>query len=408
MIYGKGTQGLRYALKESSGEVAYCSLSIAGGTRAEGSLPEGTAHFVEHTVFKGTKNRSAKQINSCLDRLGGELNAYTTKEEIVLHATVLKEDLDKALRLLLDLASSPVFPEEEIRTERGVILDEIISSLDSPSDDIFDRFEKRYFEGSSLSRLVLGTQESVCGIKREDLTAYTTRQFVPGRMVLSIVAPQEEERLQEKVLALEQSYFAHSQVRVEASSPEEIKANVFESRIDKGLHEANAIVAALAPSLYDEGERFSAILLSNILGGPASNSLLGNRLREQKGWVYGIECFYNQYRECGLMGISFGCDRTNLERCLKESSRIVREVCSQHLGPRVLASYKRQLLGQLAISSDSGEARCLSMGKSMLAFDEILSSERTRELICEIDSERLRSCAEKIFQSGKASTLLYL
>ena len=191
---------MQYAVKGSNGKVGYCSLSIKCGTRAEGDLPEGTAHFVEHTIFKGTKRLSAARINSYLDRLGGELNAYTTKEEIVLHATVLREDIWKAVGLLLEIATEATFPEHEVETERGVILDEIISYKDSPSEDIFDNFESRFFAGSPLGRLTLGTLESVGKATVEDLKTYYRRNFIPRNMALCIVASGDEADLEKQVL----------------------------------------------------------------------------------------------------------------------------------------------------------------------------------------------------------------
>ena len=189
-------------MKGSASKVGYCSLSIRCGTRAEGELPEGTAHFVEHTIFKGTKRLSAARINSYLERLGGELNAYTTKEEIVLHATVLREDIWKAVGLLLEIATEATFPEHEVETERGVILDEIISYKDSPSEDIFDNFESRFFAGSPLGRLTLGTLDSVGKTTVEDLKTYYRRNFIPQNMALCVVASGDETELEKQILKL--------------------------------------------------------------------------------------------------------------------------------------------------------------------------------------------------------------
>ena len=205
MRSGRSESGLQYAVKSSASKVGYCSLSVKCGTRAEGDLPEGTAHFVEHTLFKGTTRKSAARINSYLDRLGGELNAYTTKEEIVLHATVLREDIWKAVGLLLEIATEATFPEHEVQTERGVILDEIISYKDSPSEDIFDNFESRFFAGSPLGRLTLGTLESVGKTTVEDLKTYYRRNFIPQNMALCIVASGDEEELEKQVLKLVKS-----------------------------------------------------------------------------------------------------------------------------------------------------------------------------------------------------------
>lgn len=196
MTEGTASNGMRYAVKRSGSAVAYCSLSIRVGTRDEGTYHSGIAHFIEHTIFKGTEHHSAALINSCLDKLGGELNAYTTKEEIVLHATVLKEDLTKAVKLLLELATCPTFPEEEIEKEKGVVIEEIKSYKDSPADDVYDRFEEMLFEGHPLGRSILGTVASVRKITSDELKRFVSEKFTPERMALSLVADLDEKRME--------------------------------------------------------------------------------------------------------------------------------------------------------------------------------------------------------------------
>ena len=210
MITGTSPQGLRYAVRRSGRAVAYCALTIGAGTRDEAPYPAGIAHFVEHNLFRGTRRKSAAVISSYLDRLGGELNAYTTKEEIVLHATVLKEDLPKAARLLFELATESTFPEKEIETERGVVLDEIISYKDNPAEDVYDRFETLMFEGSPLSRPILGTQASVKKISADMLRSFVAQKFIPANMVFTVVADIEESKLEKRVLKLIDHVFPQS------------------------------------------------------------------------------------------------------------------------------------------------------------------------------------------------------
>ena len=424
MRSGRSESGLSFAVKSSASKVAYCSLSVRCGTRAEGDLPQGTAHFVEHTIFKGTKHFSASRINSYLDRLGGELNAYTTKEEIVLHATVLREDIWKAVGLLLEIATRATFPEHEIETERGVIIDEIISYKDSPSDDIFDTFESRFFEGSLLGRLILGTVESVGSITVEDLKAYYRRNFIPSNMALCIVASGDEEKLEKQMLALAGKYLVGKipdQVgddgraipggdqTVIPSSDRVSSSRHFDITEDKHNHEANALLGAEAPSLYNpDSERVTAALLTNILGGPSSNSMLGAYLREKHGWVYSIECAYAQFRETGMITISLGCEKENLRKCLRAVERILSKICSAPLSEAKLKAAKKQLLGQLAISGEGGETQCLSMGKSMISFGKIMKDEQTRALIDAITAEDLHKMAVRTFSPGKVSKLVYL
>ena len=200
MISGKAGCGLQYAVKKSGSAVGYCALSIKCGTRDEEGFHSGIAHFTEHTIFKGTRKRSAAVINSYLDRLGGELNAFTTKEEIVLHATVLKEDLPKASSLLFELATSATFPDHEINTEKGVVIDEIHSYKDTPSEDIYDRFEELLFKGHPLSSPILGTTASVKRISSEELLKFVREKFIPCRMAFTVVADIEEQKMEKYLL----------------------------------------------------------------------------------------------------------------------------------------------------------------------------------------------------------------
>ena len=202
MRNGTAPCGVQYAVRRSGRAVAYCALTIGCGTRDEAGYPAGIAHFVEHTMFRGTARRSAQAINGYLDRLGGELNAYTTKEEIVLHATVLKEDLGKAARLLFELALEATFPPAEIETERGVVLDEISSYKDNPAEDIYDRFEELLFDGSPLSTPILGTRASVRKITPEMLHRFVREHFLPSRMAFTVVADLPEDQLEKKVLKI--------------------------------------------------------------------------------------------------------------------------------------------------------------------------------------------------------------
>lgn len=409
MISGKADCGLGYAVKRSGSAVAYCAISIKCGTRDEKGYHNGIAHFTEHTIFKGTEKRSATVINGYLDRLGGELNAFTTKEEIVFHATVLKEDLPKAAALLFELATCPTFPEHEIETEKGVVIDEIHSYKDSPSEDIYDRFEEMVFEGHPLSRNILGTAASVRKITRNELLGFVREKFLPGRMAFSIVADIDEKKMEKDILKLAENYFGKE--GLPATEREAVNAPAavpFNRTINKRNHQANCITGGLAPSLYEERERLATVLLCNILGGPATNSILNSVLREKNGWVYGVECSYTQFADTGLVAISLGCDKANIDRCLKTIEKEIRKLQDEPLSPRKLKAAKKQLLGQLAISGDNGETQCLSMGKSLLAYGRITGGKETRALVEGIKAEDVQEMARKIFDPSKMSTLIYI
>lgn len=422
MISGKADCGLQYAVRKSGSAVAYCALSIRCGTRDEKGWHSGIAHFIEHTIFKGTKRRSASVINGYLDRLGGELNAFTTKEEIVFHATVLKEDLSKASDLLMELATCATFPEHEIETEKGVVIDEIHSYKDTPSEDIYDRFEEMLFEGHPLSGKILGTVASVKRITSDELRKFAAEKFVPEKMAFTVVADIDEEKMKKDVIKLAGKYFGTSQqaqTEEDASAEKGIcqptgegyfipAAVPFDKTLNKRNHQANCIIGGLAPSLYQERERLATVLLCNILGGPATNSILNSVLREKNGWVYAVECGYTQYSDTGMVAISLGCDKDNLDKCLNAITKEIAKLQNEPLSERRLKAAKKQLLGQLAISSDNGETQCLSMGKGLIAYGKVSGSKDNRALVDAITAEDVQRMAQTIFASERLSKLIYI
>ena len=426
MLTGVTEGGISCAFKRSGSAVAYCSLSIKAGTRYEGRFHSGTAHFVEHCLFKGTRRRSSAVINGALESLGGELNAYTTKEEIVLHATVLKKDLAKALDLLLDLAFEPAFPPAEIEKEKTVVLDEIASCKDIPSEAVYDKFEEKLFAATPLERPILGTAASVRKISAAQMSAYVAETFLPERMCLSVVSPYEEAYMRSLVERVERRYHPLEKARSEgapasastpaasvsvstpvASASSTPAAPVFNETVDKHNYQVNCVLGGMAPSLAEEDDRIAAILLCNLLGGPAMNSILGSRLREKNRWVYNIECSYTPYCDSGIAAIIFGCDKSNLDKCLKAIHKELALLREKPLSESRLKAAKRQILGQNSIGMESGEAQCLSMGKSMLSFGRIASDEEVEAKVLAVTADRLQALANRIFDPGRLSSLIY-
>ncbi len=440
MLEGKCAGGVSYAVKRGGSAVAYCALSIRCGTRDEEGFHSGTAHFVEHTIFKGTAKRNATAINSCLDRLGGELNAYTTKEEIVLHATVLKEDLNKAGSLLFEIVTCPTFPEGEVETERGVIIDEINSYKDAPAEEIYDVFEEMLFKGHPLAGPILGTVKSVRKITREELARFVREKFVPENMAFTVVADIDEAALAGRVEKLVAKFFggaasdscsnagshfkgekpsvseqkSHFDGEIETSStaPAYPKAELnpprFNLTLNRRNHQVNCVIGGLAPTLYDHSERIAMVLLTNIIGGPASNSTLNAILREKRGWVYAVECSYTQYADSGIVAVSLGCEKENLEKCLRTIDRELGKLRDAPLSEAKLRAAKKQLLGQIAVGGDNGENQCLSMGKSLMSYGHVFTDEEGRRQIEKITAQDLQSLAVKYLSPSKLSTLIFV
>ncbi len=407
MTIGKDNSGVLYAVKRAGSAVAYCSLSVRGGTRYEAGFHSGIAHFTEHTVFKGTEHKSARIIGSYIDRLGGELNAYTTKEEIVLHATVLKEDISKACGILMELATMASFPDKEIETEKGVVTDEIQSCKDCLADYIYDKFEERLFQGHPLAMPILGTRTSVRQISSQELRKFASEKFAPTGTAFCIVADIDEKKVEQMLLRMLSRYYDSPGKTVNISdSTAKVPHNVFCDTIARKSHETNVIIGGYAPSLYEEKERMAAILLCNILGGPGSNSILNRILREKNGWVYGVESSYTQYSDTGIMAISLGCERENMDKCIATVEREIQKMQQDRLSDRALKASRKQLLGQLAIASDNGESQCLGMGKSLLAFGRIPSRDEDRSKIEAVSAEEIQDMAQRVFAPQSTSRIV--
>lgn len=433
MLFTHNDNGISWAVRRCGESVGWCSLTIKAGTRYEEGFHSGIAHFTEHTLFKGTGSKNSAAINSCLEKLGGELNAFTTKEEIVLHATTLKEDLEKAVSLLLEIAFDARFPESEVEVEKGVVIDEIESYKDSPADDIYDVFEEKLFAGHPLAKSILGTADSVGSIDSEELKAYRNRFFTPDRMTLTIVSPIEEKSMdalaRRQIAKWSPKALTPSELTPAGLAPAELTPagrvetpaartsssemdipgeNRFDAVEDKGNHEANCIIGNLAPDVFSREDRLATLLLCNMLGGPASNSILGSRLREKHGWVYNVDCSYTPYTDSGIVAIQFGCEKGNLSKCKRAIIRELEKIRLKPVSERRLRAAVRQILGQNAISMENGEAQCISMGKALSCHGEILSDEAVVARVKAISAAKLHEMACRIFDPGKMSTLTYL
>ena len=406
-------KGLQFLFKKSSSPVAYCALSIRSGTRREDQIFGGIAHLTEHMIFKGTEYKSASCINSYIEKLGGELNAFTTKEEIVIHSTVLKEDIARAIGLLVELAFCPKFQEKELEKEKTVVLDEIITYKDSPADQIFDDFEELLFEGTNLSMPVLGKTRTLKKIGVKELYEHTRTHFTLNNMAFTVVADAPEEKVRELLLKALKKY-APSAMEGDGKISEGLtipprmpQVKTFNKVVNRKGHQTHCIIGAQAYPYYEK-KRMALILLVNILGGPAANSRLNTILREKNGLVYNVDAAYGQYSDTGIVTIYFGCDRQNYEKCVRLIEGELEKFRVAPMSDRALKAAKKQLLGQLAISSDNSEAQCLSMGKSLLVFREVIGTARMRQMIEEVTASDVMEAAADIFAPEKICKLTYM
>ena len=411
MIYTKTFDcGLQFAFRRTRSQVAYSALAIRSGTRNEPEALSGIAHMTEHMLFKGTVRRTPQQISNRLESLGGELNAYTAKEETVLYSTVLKEDAAKAVDLLFELAFTSTFPQKELDKERCVVIDEINMYKDSPSECIFEEFERMLFAPSPLERSILGTTKSLRKIDSAALQTYVRENFRPDNMCISIVGNLTPQRAERIALATVAKYIP-SDYRPAAAprfgtSASLAPAPVFFKEVAKKNHQINCIIGTTAYPYYDE-RRMELILLANLLGGPSANSRLNQRLREKNALVYAVDASYTQFADNGSLMIYFGCEKPNLQRCIDLVHAELSSLRERPLTERALRAAKKQLLGQLAVSADNGEAQALAMAKSMLVFGEIMSDDEVRRRINAITSEGLRAVAAEVLAQDRLSTLIF-
>lgn len=395
--------GLRLIHYRVPTKAAYCGLIINVGSRDEREEESGIAHFIEHVIFKGTEKRKAYHVLSRLEDVGGELNAYTTKEDTCVYATFMAKDYERTLELFADIVFHSVFPEKEIEKEKDVVLDEIDSYKDSPGELIFDDFEEQVYEGCRIGRNILGNEAAVKSISRKMILNFVERNYSPDRMVISSVGDIPFEKL----VRLVEKYFACYARRGEPLV--RVKPEIYVPRfveVNKDTHQCHCIVGNVA---YDnkEDKRLPLSLLMNLLGGSGMNTRLNLNIRERYGLAYNIEASYTPYSDTGICMIYFGCDRENADWCLDLCKREMRALYEEKLGPVQMKRAKTQMIGQLTISSENYENLMLSIGKSFLIYDKVDSLEDVYAQIGEITPEVLVQVAEEIFDERKLSVLIY-
>jgi predicted Zn-dependent peptidase len=395
--------GIRFVHSSHTSPVAYCGLSINAGSRDEKAAENGMAHLAEHMLFKGTARRSAYHINNRLENVGGELNAFTTKEETVVHATVLQSDLDKAVELLADIAFRSTFPDRELTKEKEVIADEINSYLDNPSELIFDDFDRWLFAGSSLGRPILGTPESLSGITATQLKAFVSRHYRPSQLVFSTVANVSAKRM-EQLATKYFSEFPAVGARHARKAPGTYRP--FRKTLKRNTFQSHCIIGNRACSLNDP-RRTGLALLVNYLGGPAANSRLNSLLREKNGLVYTTDATYTPYDDCGVVTLYFAADRDSLNRCVDLVQKELTAIRTHAFGAAQLHRIKKQWLGQLFINADNAEAQMLGNGKSIMSYGYVESFEQLRAKIDALTAMELQDIAREIFAPECLSSLIY-
>lgn len=395
--------GLRIIHEPTFSKVAYCGFAIDAGTRDEAEEEQGMAHFVEHLIFKGTEKRKAWHILNRMENVGGDLNAYTNKEETVVYSAFLTEHLERALELLGDIVFHSTFPQHEIEKETEVIIDEIQSYEDTPSELIFDDFEDMIFRDHPLGRNILGKPDLLRSFRTEDVLSFTNRYYQPGNMVFFVQGQFDFKkivRMVEKHLSDLPAIVVNNQrIPPPLYVPEYLV-------VSKDTHQAHVMIGSRGYNAYDD-KRTALYLLNNILGGPGMNSRLNVSLRERRGLVYNVESNLTSYTDTGAFCIYFGTDLEDMDTCLNLTYKELKRLRDVKMTASQLAAAKKQLIGQIGVASDNNENNALGMAKSYLHYRKYESSEAIFKRIEALKAEELLGVANEMFAEEYLSTLIY-
>jgi predicted Zn-dependent peptidase len=398
------SNGLRIIHLPSDSPVSYCGFAILAGSRDEQSGQFGLAHFVEHMLFKGTEKRKVRHILNRMETVGGELNAYTTKEETFLYTVCLQENTERAIELLSDLIFHSQFPETEIEKEREVVIDEIHLFEDSPSELIFDEFENMVYAGNELGHAILGDEESIQGFTSASCRNFAKDFYRPENMVFFSYGKTPFTKIRryvEKYLPID---FSAAPNRLLHRYPEILLPETMTQ--NRNLHQTHVVIGGKAYGIFDD-KRFGLLLLTNMLGGPGMNSRLNVSLREKYGLVYMVEAEVVSYTDTGIFTIYFGCDSESKEECLHLVSKELKRLRDKQLSGSQFAAAVKQWKGQLGIANEHKENIALRLGKNFLHFNRYDSLPQTYQKIEALTAEGLLEIANEIFNEKQLFSLIY-
>lgn len=395
--------GIRILFKPAKSAIAHCCLIINAGSRDEETGAPGLAHFIEHLLFKGTVKRNTNQILNRLEVVGGDLNAYTTKEYTCLQASFLKTHLERAMELLQDIAFFSTFPKDEMEKEKSVILDEIASYEDQPEEAINDDFESMLFAGHPLGENILGTPQSVKSFTQQDLANFMDKNYNTNEIIFAISGSYNPA----KVLKLAEQYFgciAQNNALKNRISPSAIQKQ--DKLVKKPINQSHCMLGSKAYSFHEE-QKTGLLLLNNLLGGTGMSSRLNLEIREKYGIAYTIESNYSPLSDTGLFSIYFGTDAEKVEKALKLTHKELKKLRENKLGTVQLAQAKQKFIGQIALGEENRMGVLISMAKSLLDYNRIDSLKEVFAKINKVNSDQLIEIANDIFAPEKLSMLLF-
>ena len=395
--------GIRIIHKPIKSEVAHCGFVIKTGSRDETEEESGITHFIEHAIFKGTEKRRSHHILNRLDNVGGEINAFTTKEQTSIYASFTKPYFERALELLSDILFNSTYPEKELVKEKEVIIDEINSYLDSPYEQIYDDFEDLIFEGHSLGMNILGTVDSVKKIDRSKILKFISENYRTDHIVFSIVGDFPFSSL-EKICKKHLNQIPEKRNQKKRTP---FKNYIpIQKELSKDINQTHCILGNVTYGAHDLNKN-GFILLNNILGGPAMNSRLNMGIREKYGYTYNIESSYTVFSDVGLFYIYLGTDQKYIDKSIKLVHKELRNLRNHKLSSSQLHKAKQQIIGQITLSEENNCNVMLGMGKSLLIYNKVDDLKETFSKIEKLTAENLLEIANIVFDEKQLSSLIF-
>lgn len=397
------SNGLRIVHKPIESNVSYCGFIVNAGTRDEAPDQYGMAHFVEHMLFKGTDKRRAYHIINRMENVGGELNAFTNKEETVVYSIFLEQHFSRAIELLSDITFHSNFPQSEIEKEVEVIIDEIHSYEDSPSELIFDEFENLVFDQSQIGHNILGSAELLQNFDGQMAKAFVNKFYNPSNMVFFSLGRTDFKKI---VYYAEKYLSAIPDIKSDIQRIKPVDISSVNKREDKDTSQAHVLIGGRSYSLCDPNRRVLN-LLNNLLGGPGMNSRLNISLREKRGYVYNVDSSITSYTDTGITSIYFGCDKKNVDKCISLVHRELNRLRKEKLTSSQLSTAKKQLIGQIGVMGDNHENLALALGKNFLHHNHFNTLAETAQKIEAVTAEQILAVSNEIFDERSLFTLIY-
>lgn len=397
------SNGLRIVHKPIESNVSYCGFIVNAGTRDEAPDQYGMAHFVEHMLFKGTGKRRAYHIINRMENVGGELNAFTNKEETVVYSVFLEQHFSRAIELLSDITFHSNFPQSEIEKEVEVIIDEIHSYEDSPSELIFDEFENLVFDQSQIGHNILGSAELLQNFDGQMAKAFVNKFYNPFNMVFFSLGRTDFKKI---VYYAEKYLSAIPDIKSDIQRIKPVDISSVNKREDKETSQAHVLIGGRSYSLCDPNRRVLN-LLNNLLGGPGMNSRLNISLREKRGYVYNVDSSITSYTDTGITSIYFGCDKKNVDKCIGLVHKELNRLRKEKLTSSQLSTAKKQLIGQIGVMGDNHENLALALGKNFLHHNHFNTLAETAQKIEAVTAEQILAVSNEIFDERSLFTLIY-